>query len=111
VVAPGAQRAGDEIRAWARRDAMARQAVDEADAGRISCIGCIGCIAQVFSALGVPIAWARARAFELYGSMIAESMVPGLGSAAQREERARFVGRLLTQVPVSPVASPAATPA
>jgi AcrR family transcriptional regulator len=78
------------IRAWARRDAMARQAVDEADAARI------GYIAQVFSALGFPIAEARQRAWLVYSYLIAESLVAG-GSAAQREERRRFVERLLQQ--------------
>jgi AcrR family transcriptional regulator len=78
------------IRAWARRDAMARQAVDEADAARI------GYIAQVFSALGFAIAEARQRAWLLYSYLIAESLVAG-GSAAQREERRRFVERLLQQ--------------
>ncbi len=89
------------IRAWARRDATARQAVDEADASRI------GYIAQVLSALGFPIAEARARAFVLYGTMLAEALMPTLGNAAQREERARFVERLMTQ----PLAGVAAAPA
>ena len=43
------------IRAWARRDALARRAVDEVDERRLSYI------AQCFSALGFSIAEARAR--------------------------------------------------
>ncbi len=83
------------IRAWARRDAMARQAVDEADASRI------GYVAQVFSALGFPIAEARARAFLLYAYVVGESLMAGQGGAAQREARSRFVERLLQQ-PLAP---------
>ena len=79
------------IRAWARRDEVARHAVDEADASRI------GYIAQVFSALGFPIAEARSRAFLLYSYLIAESLLGRSGAAAQREERGRFVERLLQQ--------------
>jgi AcrR family transcriptional regulator len=78
------------IRAWARRDPMARAFVDEADAARI------GYIAQVFSALGFPLLEARSRAFLLYSYEVAESLLAAQGSPAQREERARFVERLLT---------------
>lgn len=77
------------IRAWARRDAMARHAVDEADASRI------GYIAQVFSSLGFPIVEARSRAFVLYSYVVAESLMSGQGSAAQQQERSRFVEQLL----------------
>lgn len=77
------------IRAWARRDALARHAVDEADASRI------GYIAQVFSAMGCSITEARSRAFLLYTYVVGESLMPGQGSAAQRGERARFVEQLL----------------
>jgi len=83
------------IRAWARRDATARQAVDEADASRI------GYIAQVFSSLGFSIAEARARAFLLYAYVVGESQMPTQGSATQRQERCRFVERLLQQ-PLGP---------
>jgi len=79
------------IRAWARRDQMARFAVDEADASRI------GYIAQVFSALGFPVMEARSRAFILYGYIVSESLMPTLGSKAQQEERRRFAERLFTQ--------------
>ena len=79
------------IRAWARRDPMARAFVDEADATRI------GYAAQVFTALGFPIVEARSRAFLLYSYEVAESLLSAQGSPAQREERARFVEQLLQQ--------------
>lgn len=79
------------IRAWARRDAMTRAFVDEADAARM------GYIAQVFSSLGFGIAEARARAFLLYSYEVTESLLSTLGGASQRQERARFVERLLQQ--------------
>ena len=79
------------IRAWARRDAMARMAVDQSDAARI------GYIAQVFSSLGFGIKEARARAFLLYAYVVGESQMAGQGSAAQRSERSQFVERLLQQ--------------
>lgn len=85
------------IRAWARRDAMARAFVDEADASRM------GYIAQVFSALGFPLVEARSRAFLLYSYEVAESLLSSQGSAAQRAERARFVEQLL-QLPLVPSA-------
>ncbi|HET9643684.1 MAG TPA: TetR/AcrR family transcriptional regulator [Burkholderiaceae bacterium] len=79
------------IRGWARRDPVARQAVDDADARRLSYI------AQVFSSLGFPIAEARARAFMLYAYELAESLLSGQGSAVQKSERRVFVeGLLLT---------------
>jgi AcrR family transcriptional regulator len=83
------------IRAWARRDAMVRAFVDEADASRI------GYIAQVFSALGFGIVEARSRAFLLYSYEVAESLLSTQGSPAQREERARLVERLV-QAPLPP---------
>ena len=79
------------IRAWARRDAMARQAVDEADASRI------GYIAQVFSSLGFSISEARSPAYLLYAYVVAESEIGAHGMAAQRDERRRFVERLMMQ--------------
>lgn len=79
------------IRAWARRDEMARQAVDEADATRIAYH------AQLFSSLGFSIAEARMRAFVLYGYEVAESLLYRQGSAAQRSDRRGFVEKLLLQ--------------
>ena len=77
------------IRAWARRDDMARSAVDQSDASRI------GYIAQVFSALGFGIKEARARAFLLYAYVVGESQMAGQGSAAQRTERREWVEQVL----------------
>lgn len=79
------------IRAWARRDAMARRAVDEADAARIAYI------AQLFSQLGFPILEARSRAFLLYTYVVGESMVAPPGSEKLRAERSAFVERLVQQ--------------
>ena len=81
------------IRAWARREAMARAFVDEADAARI------GHIAQVFSSLGFSITEARARAFLLYSYEVAESLLSTQDDAAQRQERAQLVERLI-QLPL-----------
>ena len=77
------------IRAWARRDELARQAVDEADASRI------GYHVQIFTALGFEAGEARCRAFLLYSYEVAESLLHRQGSATQREERSRFVEQLL----------------
>jgi AcrR family transcriptional regulator len=77
------------IRGWARRDPMARQAVDEVDERRISYH------AQVFSALGYPIAEARARAFALYAYEVAESVLSNQGNDAQKAERSALVERLI----------------
>ncbi len=78
------------IRAWARRDALARQAVDEVDARRLSYIS------QCFSALGYAIAEARARAFILYAYEVAESLLTTQGTAAQKKERSALLQRLVT---------------
>lgn len=79
------------IRAWARRDEMARHAVDEADAARI------GYIAQIFSSLGFGILEARSRAFLLYAYVVGESQMPNQGTANTRTERAKFVEKLLAR--------------
>lgn len=78
------------IRAWARRDALARQAVDEVDERRLSYI------AQCFSALGFSIAEARARAFILYAYEVAESILSHQGTAAQKKERSALLQRLVS---------------
>ena len=77
------------IRAWARRDAATRQAVDESDGNRIAYI------AQIFSSLGFAPAEARSRAFLLYAYVVAESLLSGQGSAVQRGDRAAFVEQLM----------------
>ncbi len=78
------------IRAWARRDDLARAAVDEADASRIAYH------VQLFSALGFASGEARSRAFVLYGYEVAESLLHRQGSEEQRRARALLVDRLLT---------------
>jgi AcrR family transcriptional regulator len=77
------------IRAWARSDAVARQAVDEVDARRIAFH------AQVFSALGFSIPEARARATVLYDFEVAESLLSAQGSEAQKAERRALIERLI----------------
>jgi len=79
------------IRAWARRDAMARAAVDEADASRIAYHR------TLFSALGFADDEAAQRAFVLYSYEVAESLMPRQGVPAERESRRRFVERLMQQ--------------
>jgi AcrR family transcriptional regulator len=79
------------IRAWARRDDMARAAVDEADASRIAYH------VHLFQALGFALAEARSRAFLLYGYEVAESILHRQGSDEQRRARATFVEQLLLQ--------------
>jgi AcrR family transcriptional regulator len=79
------------IRAWARRDEMARRALDEADASRIAYH------VQVFSALGFSDDEARMRAFMLYGYEIGESLLQRQSTAEQRQQRGAFVLRLVTQ--------------
>jgi len=79
------------IRAWGRRDEVARAIVDEVDAKRLSYI------AQCFSALGYSIAEARARAFVLYSYELSESLLSDQGTPAQKAERRAFVEKLLLE--------------
>jgi AcrR family transcriptional regulator len=83
------------IRAWARRDPMAQQALDEADSSRI------GYHEALFRALGFAPDEAAHRAFLLYGYEVAESLMPRQGSAAARDARRRSVLQLVQQ-PLSP---------
>ena len=73
----------------ARRDTIARQAVDEADGSRIAYI------AQVFSSLGFGVAEARWRAFATYAYVVAESQIAAPIAQLQRAERDRFIERLM----------------
>jgi AcrR family transcriptional regulator len=79
------------IRAWARRDEMARAAVDAADAARLAYHR------RIFGALGFAPAEARGRAFLLYSYEVAESLLHRQGSEAEREERRQWVERLMQQ--------------
>lgn len=81
------------IRAWARRDDLARQAVDTADAARI------GYIAQIFSGLGFAPAEARHRAFMVYSLNLACALVAPASGAPRREEFLGFAGDLLAARP------------
>ncbi|MCM5682788.1 TetR/AcrR family transcriptional regulator [Schlegelella sp. S2-27] len=81
------------IRAWARSDPMARQALDDVDSRRLSYI------AQCFSALGFGIAEARSRAFILYGYEVAESLLHSQGTASQKADRSALIERLLLASP------------
>lgn len=80
------------IRAWARRDDMARQAVDEADASRM------GYIAQVFSSMGLGPVEARHRALIAYSVDVACSLMAPAAGAARREAFQDYTAALL-QVP------------
>lgn len=82
------------IRAWARRDELARRVVDEVDAQRLSYI------AQCFSGLGFDIREARARAFVLYSHQLAESLLANQGTSGERDDRTRYVEQLLLQPPL-----------
>ncbi len=79
------------LRAWARHDAIARQAVDEADASRIVYIS------QLIESIGFAQPEARQRAFLLYSYLIAESQLGPVGTASERAARHRFVECLLQE--------------
>jgi AcrR family transcriptional regulator len=83
------------IRAWARRDAMAREAVDAADASRIDYH------AQIFGALGFAPDEAALRAFLLYSYEVAESVLSRQGTASQKQARCALAEALLLQ-PLAP---------
>jgi AcrR family transcriptional regulator len=86
------------IRAWARRDAMAREVLDEADASRIAYH------AQIFEALDYTPEESRLRAFTLYGLEVAESVLHRQGDAATRQDRQAFVEALM----LTPLRTPTA---
>ncbi len=77
------------IRAWARRDAMARQAVDDGDAARLAYHE------QIFKALGFDDHEAAMRAFFLYSYEVAESVLSRQGTASQKQQRSAFIERLV----------------
>lgn len=84
------------IRAWARRDRLAHQAVAAVDAHRLSYI------AQCFVALQFSLHQAQARAFMLYSYLQAESNVSANIPESARLERRAEVERLLL-APVGPL--------
>lgn len=77
------------IRAWARRDDMARQVVNEVDAQRLNYVS------QCFTALGFTTQEAGTRAFLLYSYVISESLLRDQGSLAQRKKRRTMIERML----------------
>jgi AcrR family transcriptional regulator len=79
------------IRAWARRDSTAQQALDTADAARLNYHR------QIFQALGFGLSEARARGFLLYSYEVAESLLVRQGSAANKQQRRALVEQLVMQ--------------
>lgn len=77
------------IRAWARRDDMARHVVNEVDAKRLAYTS------QCFVALGFSFQEASTRSFLLYSYVITESLLRDQGTTAQRKERRNFTEKLL----------------
>jgi AcrR family transcriptional regulator len=81
------------IRAWARRDAMARQFVDESDASRIAYAS------QIFSSLGFAAGEARHRAVMAYGLDVACSQLTAAGGVWRADELQAFAATLLAEAP------------
>lgn len=77
------------IRAWARRDELARSVLDEVDAKRL------GYSTQCFVALGFGFQDARHRAFALYSYVIGESLLQTQSTPEQRQERRAYIEQLL----------------
>jgi AcrR family transcriptional regulator len=77
------------IRAWARRDEMARAIVDKVDAKRLEYIE------ECFTSLGFSAPEAKSRAFLLYCYMQSESLFRNQGSAEDKESRRKFVAGIL----------------
>lgn len=73
------------IRAWARRDEMARMAVEQVDAKRLEYIQ--GC----FTDLGFSESAAKSRAFMLYAYMQSEALLRSQGTPQDKVMRRRFV--------------------
>ncbi len=72
------------IRAWARRDPMAQEAVDAVDEHRI------GYYVQHFQAIGFARKDAKTRAFMLYAYQLAEALLWNQGSKPDKDARRRF---------------------
>lgn len=73
------------IRGWARRDELARQALEAVDAKRLSYI------TRCFQALSLPQAEAQLRAFMLYSYILSESLLRTQGTEEERQARRAFV--------------------
>ena len=79
------------LRAWARRDPMARAAVDEVDSYRISYIE------GLFVELDHPQEQAADLAYLIYSYMIATSLLTTKNSAGDQTERARRLAVFLSE--------------
>jgi hypothetical protein len=77
------------IRAWARRDEMARRIVDAVDAKRLVYLE------ECFAELGFSADDAKSRAFLLYCYMQSESLFRNQGSAGDKRRRQSFVADTL----------------
>jgi AcrR family transcriptional regulator len=72
------------IRAWARRDPMAQEAVDAVDEHRIDYY------VQHFQAIGFARKEAKTRAFMLYAYQLSEALLWNHGSKPDKDARRRF---------------------
>lgn len=86
------------IRAWARRDKQARQAIDEVDSHRLHYIE--GLLIQA----GTPADEAQDRAYLIYAYQISLSLLQGDDSSEQRMARSRRMAGLLLPMGVVEVA-------
>ena len=77
------------IRAWARRDEMARRVVDAVDAKRLTYLE------ECFANLGFAAPEAKSRAFLLYCYMQSESLFRNQGAADDKARRREFVAATL----------------
>lgn len=83
------------IRAWARRDTLAKRAVADIDARRTRFI------TECFAAMGFTANEARCRAFLVYASMTADALLQPVESVEAQNERRAMVERLLVQSPAA----------
>lgn len=77
------------IRAWARRDEMARKVVDAVDAKRLAYLE------ECFATLGFDPLDTKSRAFILYCYMQSESLFRAQGSSEDKLRRREFVADML----------------
>ena len=84
------------IRAWARRDALARQAVETINSYRLAYV------AQCFGELGFSTEEAKMRAFVVYGYMVSEALLRQQGSESERLARRAFVERIVLAPSITP---------
>lgn len=84
------------IRAWARRDPMAQEAVDAVDEHRIDYY------IQHFQAIGFARKDAKTRAFMLYAYQLSEALLWNQGSKPDKDARRRFFeDTLLADAPLA----------